>query len=102
MAGPGNVRPAGHMRPAKHTSVAHEPFFIDASFEKMDCLMHIFSQKSYQIGIYCTYAGPHLPILFPMWPISQKELPTPGLGGPWTSYPVNQFVHILKFQILYA
>ncbi len=53
--------------------------FRDASFEKMECLKHIFSQDSYQIVPYCTYTGPHLPILFPMWPESQKELLTPGL-----------------------
>jgi len=37
-----------------------------------------FFQKSYQIGPYCTYTVPHLPILFPIWPESQKDLPTPG------------------------
>jgi hypothetical protein len=46
----------------------------------MDCFKHIFSQNSYQIGHYCTYTGPHLPILLPMWPASQKELPTPAIG----------------------
>jgi len=55
--------------------------FWGAYFDKMDNYKPIFSQKSYQIGPYCTYTGPHLLILFPMWPTSQKELHLPGLDS---------------------
>jgi hypothetical protein len=30
---------------------------------------------------YGTYTGPQRPLLFPMWPASQKELPIPGLDN---------------------
>ncbi len=45
------------------------------------CLLRKWKAKSsfFLIGPYCTYTGPHLPILFPMWPASQKELPTPAV-----------------------
>jgi len=38
-----------------------------------------FFLKSYQIGPYCTYTGPHHQFFFPMWPVSRKELPTTAL-----------------------
>jgi hypothetical protein len=50
----------------------------------------IFSKNSNKICPYDTDAGPHRPILFIVWPASQKELPTPDIvhkfhGGPWIS-----------------
>ncbi len=44
--------------------------------QKMDWQKPISFKKSDQIGPYVSYTCPQ--ILFPMWPASQKELPTPG------------------------
>ncbi len=71
-AGLGNVRPAGHMRPAKHLNVARDHFLkVDMTFKmpletlllrKWTAKSKFFFLKRHQIGPYCTYTGPHLPI----------------------------------------
>jgi len=60
-----------------------------------------FSQKSYQIGSYRTYTGPRLPILFPMWPASQKELPTPELGCAFLQLRLNLRIAMISNEIMH-
>jgi len=52
----------------------------------MDNQNPLFSKISNQIGPYDTDTDPHRPILFPVWPTSQKELPTPVLDTIYDSY----------------
>ncbi len=54
-----------------------------------------FFQKSCQIGPYRTYTVPHLPILFPMWPANQKELPTPALDSNTQTRTTSRFENCL-------
>ncbi len=49
----------------------------------MDSYMPTSKVKSSRFISYFT--GPHRPILFPMWPASQKELPTPALDTLYRS-----------------
>ncbi len=93
--GLGNVRPAVHMRPAKHFNVAREHFFrfsikifsllknVELQvFKKIKSKNTFSPHLTLKFNPYVSDTGPRRPNVLPLWPARQKELPTPGLGGP--------------------
>jgi len=49
-------------------------------FRKFTAKSPFSLKKLSHIGPYDTVTGPHWPILFPVWPASHKEVPTPELA----------------------
>ncbi len=96
-SGLGNLWPTGHMQPTKYLNVAreHSVSWLGDIFNVkiyLKCLLKcLFLRKwiSSSIIPYGISNGPRRPNLFPIWPASQKELPTPALnyrfltGGTW-------------------
>jgi hypothetical protein len=88
-AGLSNVRPAGHIRPAKHFNVACK-HFLDSPlkiiclinniklqlFKKMKCKNTFSPHLMLKFNPYVSDTGLRRPNMLPMWPSRQNELPT--------------------------